>query len=114
MAICLEKPRFTIHGVSLILLNSIQGEKIWQKIKDNLRYRVSNIKDASAENVNLVRKTEMPPIRKYCYTIIKERGYKDVAETEFSINKIKASILLLKYKIVNSKLYKKIKNIYNQ
>ena len=100
----------TQKGVSLILLNSIQGEKIWEKIKQNLIYRVSNLKDAAAENGNLIHQTKMPPIRQECYKMIKERGYEDVAKKEFRIKRY--WLHALKYRIITSIFYNKIKNIF--
>lgn len=73
-------------GVSLILVNTLQGSKIWSFIEKTLEYRKSNVSDAAAENGNLVHKTVMPPIRPKCYQMIRERGYDDVAKKEFRIN----------------------------
>lgn len=71
------------NGVSLALVNTQQGTAVWDAIKDTLEYRKSNLKDAAAQNGNLVKKTQMPPIRTVCYKMIRERGYDDVAKNEF-------------------------------
>lgn len=77
----------TTKGVSLTLVNTQQGHFMWNNIKENLEYRISNVKDAAKENKNLVCKTVMPIIRPVCYQIIKNRGYEDVAKHEFRIKK---------------------------
>lgn len=70
-------------GVSLVLLNTHHGDDIWSKIKNEIHSKESCIKDAAKENANLISKTLMPEIRKHCYDIILQRGYKSVAEKEF-------------------------------
>lgn len=72
-------------GVSLLLVNSPKGHEVWQEVKDTFIYRLSCVNDAAAENANLVHTTVMPEIRKHCYTLIRERGYKSVAEKEFKV-----------------------------
>lgn len=73
----------TSKGVSLVLINTLKGENIWEKIKETLIYRLSCVENAAVENANLVHATQMPAIRKHCYEMIKQRGYKSVAEKEF-------------------------------
>ena len=73
------------NGVSLVLVNTLQGSVVWNAIKDVLEYRKSNVQDAASKNGNLVKKTTMPPIRPECYQMIRERGYDDVAKKEFRI-----------------------------
>ena len=70
-------------GVSLVLVNNGRGAGVWEKIKESLVCRSSCVEDAAKENANLVHTTTMPNIRKTCYGMIRERGYKSVAEKEF-------------------------------
>ena len=70
-------------GVSLILVNSEQGNTIWEQIKDNCEYYESRVEDGAKYNGNLVRKTQEPAIRKEIYEKIDELGYEKVAETVF-------------------------------
>ena len=95
------------NGVSLILVNSKQGQYIWDNIKSDIIFRKSNIKDASLYNGNLVTKTKMPAIRSKCYEMIKERGYDDVAQKEFRIKGYWKHWAVVKIKY--SSLYKKIR-----
>lgn len=75
----------TSKGVSLILVNSIRGEYAWNQIKKSTDFMESCIDDASLRNANLKNHTTMPEIRKRCYELIQQRGYKSVAENEFRI-----------------------------
>ncbi len=84
-------------GVSLVLLNTVRGKMVWDAVKETLVYRASRIEDASVENANLVRPTMMPEIRKSCYEMIRQRGYKSVAENEFrspNYNMVKLRVFL--------------------
>lgn len=73
----------TDKGVSLVLVNSPQGIVIWDKMKDTLHYRSSCVENAAAGNGNLTHPTKMPAIRHTCYEMIRQRGYKSVADKEF-------------------------------
>lgn len=94
-------------GVSLILVNSIQGQTIWNEIKDSMIYYTSDVRDASIYNPNLVTNTKMPAIRPRCYDIIKERGYSSVANNEFRIK----YYWFYRFKSFCYYLYAKIKKI---
>lgn len=99
-------------GVSLVLMNNRKAENLWSHIEGLLEYKLSNIEDAARENGNLVHTTQMPEIRKYCYELIKERGYASVAEKEFRVKKY--HMLKLKLFVAHSKigpLLMKLKNI---
>ena len=70
-------------GVSLVLINSKKGIALWNKICHKIEYRKSCIKDAAVKNGNLIHATQIPTIRESCYDLIRQRGYKSVAENEF-------------------------------
>ncbi len=70
-------------GVSLVLVNTSRGNDVWDQIKTSVDFLESCVKDAAKENPNLIRQTPMPEIRKHCYDMILQRGYKSVAEKEF-------------------------------
>lgn len=96
-------------GISLVLVNTVQGAFVWNNLKDVIEYRKSNVVDAAVNNVNLVRKTAMPPIRTVCYQLIRERGYDDVAKHEF---RMKGYFLYkAKVEIMNTSIYKLLKSI---
>lgn len=86
----------TKHGVSLLLLNSEQGKKIWEQVKDDFEYYKSNVEDAAKYNSNLVKKSKKPILRDGIYERIEEEGYKSVAETIFK------SPNIWKIKLVNA------------
>lgn len=73
----------TSKGVSLVLVNSEKGREVWEHVKDTLIYYLSCVEDAAVENGNLLHTTTMPEIRRRCYALIRERGYRSVAEKEF-------------------------------
>ena len=70
-------------GVSLVLINTRKAIEVWNTVKEQVEYCSSNISDASQYNGNLIHTTHMPIIRESCYTLIRQRGYKSVAEKEF-------------------------------
>ena len=98
-------------GVSLALVNTNRGIYVWNQIKASVYFVESCVKDAAKENVNLIRQTPMPEIRKCCYEMILQRGYKSVAENEFRI----PHYFLVKSRIVlrNSFLGKILRTLNN-
>ena len=70
-------------GVSLVLVNTNRGNDVWNQIKTSVDFEESCVKDAAKENANLICQTPMPEIRKRCYEMVLQRGYKSVAEKEF-------------------------------
>ena len=99
-------------GVSLILINTETGKKLWEIIQSDMEYRTSCVADAAQENGNLVHTTQMPEIRKSCYALIRQRGYDSVAKKEFRapnyrMMKFKLYILHTRF----GKLLRRIKHI---
>lgn len=73
----------TSKGVSLTLLNTDKGLKIWELIKGDLECHLSTVEDGAKENRNLTHVTEMPEIRKTVYERIEKDGYSALATTAF-------------------------------
>lgn len=99
-------------GVSLILVNSEKGSEMWEKIRHSVEIRTSCVADAALENGNLIHTTKMPAIRKSCYALIRQRGYKSVAEKEFRLPNYR--VMKFKIYVVHSafgKLLRKIKTL---
>lgn len=99
-------------GVSLILVNSEKGSEVWEKIRHSVEIRISCVADAALENGNLIHTTKMPAIRKSCYALIRQRGYKSVAENEFRLPNYR--VMKFKIYIVHSafgKLLRKMKTL---
>lgn len=88
-------PDFDIsNGVSLLLINTQRGTKLWNKIKGEFTFVESNITDAARNNSNLVHPSDKPEIREIVYQEIEKRGYADVAKKEFRCkNYVKISII---------------------
>lgn len=104
----------TIHGVSLVLVNTDQGKKVWENVKGSYEYYQSTVEDGAKFNGNLVKKSDKPEVRDGIYQHIDEMGYKKVAETTFKSPRIWKIKL---FNIVNNSfilkpfltLYRKIK-----
>lgn len=100
-------------GVSLVLVNNCQGNRIWNQVNSELEYQESSVENAAVENANLTHASStIPQIRRHCYELIAQRGYKSVAENEFRISNYAKIQILMKLK--HSKagiLLRKIKNI---
>lgn len=71
------------HGVSLVLVNTETGKRVWELVKEACIYYQSNIADGAKFNGNLVHKSEKPSVRDGIYKRIDVIGYKKVAETIF-------------------------------
>jgi len=72
-------------GISLCLVNTEQGRRIWDIVKDKCEYRSSNVEDAAKYNGNLVHTSSPHPNRSFVYKKIKDEGYDVVAKNEFRI-----------------------------
>lgn len=70
-------------GISSILVNTSQGMRFWNEIKEEIAWKQSTVKDVSAFNGNLIHSTNKPAIRDNAYKMVRERGYASVAEKEF-------------------------------
>lgn len=100
-------------GCSLILINKVRGELIWNSISKYCETRTSTIEDAAKYNGNLISKSIRPIIREDIYKKITEIGYAEVVKRYFRpkhycFAKIKNRLL------ANSKfmsIWKRIKNI---
>ena len=99
-------------GVSLVLLNTELGKKVFEAIKNNIIYVKSNEKDCL--QVNLIRPTEEPYDRKKFWKYYYTKGYDYVlkkytplGEKYIIKNKIKRNVS----KLIPIRLKNKIKNI---
>ena len=72
-------------GISLCLVNTEQGKRVWNAIKTKCEYEVSNVDDAAKYNGNLVKASIAHPCRPTIYNNIKNNGYEIVAKNEFRI-----------------------------
>ena len=70
-------------GVSMILVNSSNGQKVWNDIKVDNIFERSLRETAAKYNGNLIGPTSMPIIRTKVYKEILSRGYVDIASNEF-------------------------------
>lgn len=98
----------TGKGVSMIMINSAKGKELWEQVKDNCAWEVSNVKDAATYNRNVIHASVMPSIRETIYDDIEKDGYKRIAETKFrGKDYLKKRI---KFIIKESKWYYYLKN----
>ncbi len=72
-------------GMSLCLINTEQGKKVWDDIRKMCYYRESNVQDASFHNRNLIRTSILHEYRSSIYSKIRKDGYAIIAEREFRI-----------------------------
>lgn len=68
-------------GISLVIVNNQKGKDIWNNIKSQLKYEVSNIEDAVKNNPNVIRPTKEPLIRKKFFKILATEGYEQMTKT---------------------------------
>lgn len=80
-------------GISLCLVNTEHGRKVWDEIKEEFEYRESNVQDAARYNANLVRTSKPHVYRESIYEKIRKEGYKTVAEHDFRIAHYKKEVL---------------------
>lgn len=71
------------HGISLVLVNTPAGNIVWEKIKPELQYEVSDAEKAAVDNGNLVHPSIEPSERTGIYDRIAREGYDHVAKTMF-------------------------------
>lgn len=70
-------------GVSMILVNSSNGQKVWNAVKVDNIFEKSRKEAAAKCNGNLIGPTSMPIIRTRAYKEVLSRGYVDVASKDF-------------------------------
>lgn len=76
-------------GVSLLLINNDNGEKMWEEIKHLCVFERSNLSDAAKYNWNLNHTSKRPIERDTIYDNIRKKGYEN---TMTSINPSKKSL----------------------
>lgn len=93
-------------GVSVMIINTEKGEKIFDLIKKDIIYYDSEYEKASMHNHNLKSPAERPLIRNTIYNGIKEKTYDTLLKENFNY-KIP---LLVRLKLKSPKIMKKIYN----
>lgn len=100
------------NGVSLVLINTNKGQKVWEEIKNKCVCYISNITDAAKHNGSVVHPNSKPPIRDSIFGMINENGYSEIAKTQFrGSDYLKLSIL---YRIRRSTLVEFIFSVYHR
>ncbi|WP_091816725.1 Coenzyme F420 hydrogenase/dehydrogenase, beta subunit C-terminal domain [Prevotella communis] len=72
-------------GISLCLLNTEMGKRIWEFLKDEFDYSESNVNDAAKNNLNLISTSTPHSNRSFIYEKVREEGYKKVAKEAFRV-----------------------------
>lgn len=93
-------------GVSLVLTNTSKGEKVFKIASKDCITRVSNIKDASLFNGNLIKRSKRPAIRDGVYNMINKDGYAKVAKKHFRPKNY--LLVYIKSKLLDSPLIYKL------
>ena len=99
------------NGVSLVLINTEKGKKIWEKISEKCEFYCSNVRDASEHNGSVVHPNCKPVIRDTIFNRIEEEGYMEIARSQFrGQDFVKLSIL---NRVRRSKLVELMFSIYH-
>lgn len=73
-------PQLDFHeGFSVILVNTEQGQKLFEMMSSSLHVFETKLASAVAGNGNLIKPSDLPASRKDLYTRIREQGYEAVA-----------------------------------
>ena len=97
-------------GVSLMLINTVNGQKILSFVKNKLHLMPSVIDEAAKSQGNLINPCNRPQIRDSIYQNINQMGYNKWANSYFySIRYIKSKLIYLIGKCITPKFKKKIK-----
>lgn len=67
-----------INGVSLMLINSSKGEKVFNKIKNEIIYEKSKLEFVACKNKCLSKPSERSIIRNYIYKELNQKGFKGI------------------------------------
>ncbi len=68
-------------GVSMVLINTIKGSRVWNEIKKDLIVKESSLEACKEYNPNLVRPSAEPPNRKDFLRKLKTETYESLATT---------------------------------
>lgn len=87
-------------GVSLVLVNSMKGQQVWDVIKGNLKYRGSTLAACSTYNPNVIRPTREPKERESFFRQLAREGYDCMARTELCCpSEMRNSVVVLKMRL---------------
>lgn len=88
------------EGVSVILINTDKGKKVFKEIEENLKSVRSNLKFALESNGNLSKPSERPLIRDTIYQDLDSYGFEAIAKRDCELSLVKPWIKkLLPYKV---------------
>ena len=93
-------------GTSLILINSIKGEQLFQKIGNNIEYEVITSDQVFNQNVCMNKSVEMTEARKKVFENIDKITYTELSKRYFPEPNSKEKI---KIKVKTNRILKKIK-----
>ena len=68
------------NGVSLAVINTIKGEKIFNKVKNLVEYRQYNEQQVTKFNGNLKHPTTRPPNRDIIYKQLDEMSFEEYSK----------------------------------
>lgn len=98
------------NGISLAIINTKKGEKVFEEIKEQTEYKEFSKQQASFRNFNLKKPTQRPKIRDNIYKNIDLKNVKKYISKNLKIkNKIKNKIK----KLIPRKIKNELKQILN-
>lgn len=81
------------NGVSLVIINSLQGKKAFESVEEQIEYKEFSIEQASSKNSNLKHPTKRSDVRNDIYQGINEMDAKNYIKKKLKIsNKMKKKI----------------------
>lgn len=102
---------YSEKGVSLILVNSEKGKKIFEKISSKINYIETDIEKAARKNINLKRPSDKPKIRENIYNGIQDKDditfINDNLKIEFNLKKKIKSMVPYQVKLMIKNIRRK-------
>lgn len=99
------------NGISLMMINSKEGKKVFEAIKNKIYYCSSNMEEAKSGNIQLSRPTERKKVRNIIYELLENMDYSEfekkyLRSKEYPKYKIRSLIGIQLKKIENKMINK--------
>ena len=90
-------------GTSLVIINSEKGQKLYEQIKNEIKYQEVDFNEAIKYNLSMISSVKKPKEREYIFKDLDDKGYEYISQkyTKISlIKKIKSKIKRIIKKIL--------------
>lgn len=92
-------------GTSLVIINSEKGNKLYEQIKNEIKYQEVDFNEAIKYNLSMISSVKRPKEREYIFKDLEDKGYEYISKKYTKISLIKK----IKFKI--KRIIKKILGI---